>query len=230
MIEILVDDHIFIVSLQTLEKNPDFIITQIINGTIQFDSCPLVEKINDKIFKIDIDPDLFASIIKNLRNATSINYISFVNSMLFPQIKNLNIFHKPQKKYMNNTTNFSPFDKVIYNPITTENHNILNTDTFINLSKNSEIDDISNTNKESVNDQFNFLHINYPNDNNTTEENFLDSLDSCTLSNLNNDIININSCSQSQSQYKHILKPRKIELNTSEDHTLNTKYHLNIIK
>jgi len=67
MIEISADNKRFFVTRQTLNNDPSFIITQMVNGQIPNTSCKYVEAINDHTYRIDIVPTVLETIINILR-------------------------------------------------------------------------------------------------------------------------------------------------------------------
>lgn len=70
MITILVDDRSFIFSENTLKKNPQFIITRIINdnsGGGNIVVPEIIEVIDKKTYRIDTSPEFFAEIARVLR-------------------------------------------------------------------------------------------------------------------------------------------------------------------
>lgn len=84
-VEIIADDKTFRVSNETLENNPEFIITQIRRDNLT--SVPsIVEIINEAKYVIDIKPELLESIINNMRS----NYD--VKSILFPEARTVESF------------------------------------------------------------------------------------------------------------------------------------------
>jgi hypothetical protein len=73
MIDILVDDRKFSLSHHTLQNNPTFIITQLLNNELVVppDQLTYIEKISNTMFRIDISPKLFETIVDELRMSNS---------------------------------------------------------------------------------------------------------------------------------------------------------------
>src|SRR5271170_2489438 len=89
MITILVDDRSFVFSEVTLNKNPDFIVTRIINKTIDLTNqvehviSDIVEIIDKHTFRIDMLPDDFVEVARYLRKNAYSNYAVAIESLLF---------------------------------------------------------------------------------------------------------------------------------------------------
>lgn len=67
MITVIVDDKKFTLSYQTLNANPQFVITQILNGSVPANNNPFVERINETTFEVDTDPEQFTQVVYDLR-------------------------------------------------------------------------------------------------------------------------------------------------------------------
>lgn len=67
MITIIIDDKKFTLSMGTLNANPQFVITQMLNGLIPANGYSFIERINETTFEVDMDPQQFALIVQDLR-------------------------------------------------------------------------------------------------------------------------------------------------------------------
>lgn len=67
MIDILVDDRKFVVSRETLNLSPDFLITRLLNGTVQIEDYSFAQKIDENTFRLDVIPTVFDKILTSLR-------------------------------------------------------------------------------------------------------------------------------------------------------------------
>lgn len=85
LIEIIADDRHFFVSLTTLNNDPTFIITQLVNETLSEILCDCVEVINKHVYRIDIDPKILEDIIRELRGASKDTYMNHIKNTLFIQ-------------------------------------------------------------------------------------------------------------------------------------------------
>jgi len=68
MIDILIDDRKFVFSRHVLELTPEFIVTQILRGTISVNKYPFIERVDDHTFRIDISVHDFEKIAMDLRS------------------------------------------------------------------------------------------------------------------------------------------------------------------
>src|SRR5271156_2618535 len=95
MITILIDDRSFVFSEFTLMRNPEFIITKIVNKTVNKTITStenlinnIIEIIDPKTFRIDMSPEDFAGIARDLRIKAQLsesdnNYDTVIESLLF---------------------------------------------------------------------------------------------------------------------------------------------------
>ena len=102
MITVIVDDKKFTLSLQTLNSNPQFTITQILNGLIPANSNPFIERINETTFEVDMDSQQFAQIVQDLRKESRTFFVAQQN-----QNKTGSIFQKPHESDNVDTSNMN---------------------------------------------------------------------------------------------------------------------------
>lgn len=68
MIDIQIDERKFVFCRQTLDLTPEFVITQILNGTASVDDYPFIERTTEQSFRIDTSPYAFEKIAHQLRS------------------------------------------------------------------------------------------------------------------------------------------------------------------
>lgn len=153
MITILIDDRSFVFSESTLMKNPDFIITKIIKKVVNPTDLVnnIIEVIDVDTFRIDMSPENFAVIARELRRKAQLSesnksYDAIIESVLFqsqlvqsPQVPTNNLsggstegyFQSPSSKGIKlNTPNVevdlmkildTPQNNLRHNPLETTN-------------------------------------------------------------------------------------------------------------
>jgi hypothetical protein len=83
MIDIIVDDRTFSFSQVTLNNNPDFVVTRILNGTDPHTPISHVEQLDNKTFKLDISVPAFKKIANELRRVNDPDYFTNMHAILF---------------------------------------------------------------------------------------------------------------------------------------------------
>jgi hypothetical protein len=89
MIDILVDDRKFVLSRYTLNINPDFPITRLLEGTITIDAFPFIERIDEKTFRIDTNPAQFEKVVQHLRSLQNSNDQNALTQFKMNMVRNI---------------------------------------------------------------------------------------------------------------------------------------------
>jgi hypothetical protein len=83
MIELIADNTNFFVSMITLKKYPDFVVTKMIDTNNKTDLGGLVECVAHNRYVFDTTPDVLADIVKNLRSSDDTSYGSSILNRAF---------------------------------------------------------------------------------------------------------------------------------------------------
>lgn len=142
LIEIVADDKRFFVSTKTLNNDPSFIITQLVNGKIPETKCDCVDVINPYTYCIDIDPKVLENIVGELRGVSKPSYSDDIRKVLF-----VNHTQTLESKKIDDTSN-----NTIDNQIESHQNNQVD-----QVNNNKDIEkintpDIQNKNVEQLND------------------------------------------------------------------------------
>jgi hypothetical protein len=180
MIDILVDNQKFSLSNHTLKNNPTFIITQLLNGSLQPSNySPYIERVNSTTFRIDISPKLFEKIVEELRMSNVKSHGVLLDGEITEQ-------SQLYDNYMRGILHNIPRPHVIARRelnITPSDDNIVERQTYSILSGGS-LDNDELDNNELDNDELDNLRIfekptiddkNADNDDNNDDNNSIDS-------------------------------------------------------